>query len=372
LSHYKQRTEKNCLNCNAAIADRFCGVCGQENIEIKESFWGIIRHFFEDITHYDGKFLSTLKLLLTKPGFLPAEYLRGRRASYLHPIRLYVFTSAFFFLIFFTFYQKEENSFKVNSSASKLKKELRDSKIRLENVLNSKSATIDSVSTKNELAKVLRDIFLLEKDSTAIDKLESIDYSYNVISFSSNEKRKLYKTLKGYDSLQKVLPTLEKDGYFKNSIERQNLYLKEKYKNDGRQVINAIMNDFKHRVPQILFVSLPLFALLLKLLYIRRKNFFYASHIIFSIYLYCAFFILILLSLWLSSITSLLSRGLSVWVGIVFSVFCFFYFYKSLRIFYEQKRAKTIFKFLLLLLLLFILMLLLFLFFLLFSTFTIK
>ncbi|MBL0146204.1 MAG: DUF3667 domain-containing protein [Chitinophagaceae bacterium] len=86
MSHSKKRAEKNCLNCNAIVADRFCGICGQENIEIKESFWGIVSHFFQDITHYDGKFLSTLKLLLTKPGFLSFEYLRGRRASYLHPI----------------------------------------------------------------------------------------------------------------------------------------------------------------------------------------------------------------------------------------------------------------------------------------------
>jgi hypothetical protein len=42
------------------------------------------------------------------------------------------------------------------------------------------------------------------------------------------------------------------------------------------------------------FVSLPLFALMLRLLYVRRKQFFYVNHIVFSIHLYCGTFIIIL------------------------------------------------------------------------------
>ncbi|MBP6432264.1 MAG: DUF3667 domain-containing protein, partial [Ferruginibacter sp.] len=87
MGHHQQRKENNCLNCNAVVTDRFCSICGQENIVVKESFWGIISHFFKDITHYDGKFLSTLKYLLFRPGFLPAEFLRGRRVAYLNPTR---------------------------------------------------------------------------------------------------------------------------------------------------------------------------------------------------------------------------------------------------------------------------------------------
>ena len=69
-----------------------------------ETFWGLLTHFVYDITHFDSKFFSTLKYLFAKPGFLSLEFLKGRRASYLHPIRMYVFTSALFFVIFFTLY----------------------------------------------------------------------------------------------------------------------------------------------------------------------------------------------------------------------------------------------------------------------------
>ena len=97
----QERKEKICLNCTADLQGRYCHICGQENTEPKESVWGLITHFFYDITHFDGKFFSTLKYLAFKPGFLSAEYVKGRRASYLNPIRMYVFTSAIFFIIFF-------------------------------------------------------------------------------------------------------------------------------------------------------------------------------------------------------------------------------------------------------------------------------
>src|SRR5580765_5473780 len=88
---------------------RYCHVCGQENVEPKESFWHLLTHFFNDITHFDGKFFTTLKDLLFRPGFLSKEYVIGRRASYLNPVRMYVFTSAIFFLLFFSFFRSKES-----------------------------------------------------------------------------------------------------------------------------------------------------------------------------------------------------------------------------------------------------------------------
>ena len=104
MSHSKIRTEKICLNCGTETTGRYCPACGQENIEPKQSVWHLITHFFSDITHFDGKFFVTVKDLFAKPGFLSGEYMVGRRASYLDPIRMYIFTSAFFFLIFFSLF----------------------------------------------------------------------------------------------------------------------------------------------------------------------------------------------------------------------------------------------------------------------------
>lgn len=104
MSHLKERKDKDCLNCGAQVQGRYCHICGQENTEPHESFWALIQHFIFDLFHFDGKFFESVKYLLFRPGFLTKEYMRGRRLAYLNPIRMYIFTSAIFFLLIFNFF----------------------------------------------------------------------------------------------------------------------------------------------------------------------------------------------------------------------------------------------------------------------------
>ena len=97
MSHQPERKEKDCLNCGTIIAGRFCQVCGQENIVPHQPVGSLILHFIYDIFHFDGKFFETLKYLLFRPGYVPAQFIAGKRISYLDPIRMYLFTSAIFF-----------------------------------------------------------------------------------------------------------------------------------------------------------------------------------------------------------------------------------------------------------------------------------
>src|SRR6476620_10519249 len=104
MAHNTERIGKTCLNCGTVVAGRFCQNCGQENVEPKQTAWHLVHHFFSDITHFDGKFFNSVYLLFRRPGFLSKQYLLGKRASYLDPVRMYVFTSALFFLVFFATY----------------------------------------------------------------------------------------------------------------------------------------------------------------------------------------------------------------------------------------------------------------------------
>jgi hypothetical protein len=108
VSHVPQRKEKDCLNCGTIVQGRYCHVCGQENVVPKETFWHMVTHFFYDITHFDSKFFESVRDLVLRPGFLSKEYMLGRRAGYLHPVRMYVFTSAIFFLLFLRFFSPNE------------------------------------------------------------------------------------------------------------------------------------------------------------------------------------------------------------------------------------------------------------------------
>lgn len=374
MSQLPERKEKICLNCGAALHGRFCHYCGQENIEPKDSFWHLVTHFIYDIIHFDGKFFSTLKSLLFRPGFLSHEYLRGRRADYLHPIRMYVFTSAFFFLIFFSFYQKEDeiNIQENQDTAAAILTKLEKQKKSLEKSMSSTSAIIAMGPIKEQIRKTQADIEMLKRDSTLVKSVTSLPKGgFTIISF---DKTKVYASLNSvreYDSLQASLPEDERDNFFVRRIERQNIHLREVYKGDSKASLKAVTNKFIHLFPQMLFVSLPLFGLLLQLLYHRRKQFYYVNHIIYSIHLYCAVFIIILVGLWLNSIVTRITHDEADWIGSVFTLAGFFYLYKSMRNFYGQRRAKTILKYVILLFASLFVMLLLFSVFFLFSAFAV-
>lgn len=90
-----------CLNCQHSlpVGDRFCGKCGQESRETGESLASFFKHFLSDYFTFDSKIGRSFLPLLSKPGFLTAEFLAGRRVRYIPPLRLYIFISIVFFLV---------------------------------------------------------------------------------------------------------------------------------------------------------------------------------------------------------------------------------------------------------------------------------
>ncbi len=375
MSHYQERKEKNCLNCNAEVAGRFCQVCGQENIEPKESFWTLATHFLHDMTHFDGKFFSTLKYLLFKPAFLSKEYLKGRRTSYLHPIRMYVFTSFIFFLIFFNFYQKEElqNEKEEKLQVASVIKQLKNKKTTYDSLISSHDTTeleISLAKAKLRVDKLNKEIALLQKDSTKKDSIYLVNSNFTILGGKSDEDNPVASSSKQYDSIQNALPIAKRDGFFLQRISHQRIHLYEKYKNNGGAILKGIGERFLHMFPQMLFVSLPFFALILQLLYVRRKHLFYVNHVVFTIHLYCGTFILILATLLLGSIFQVIHINLAAYAVFAY-LFILFYWYKSFRNFYSQSRKKTIFKFMILFFLTMIMMSFLFGLFFVFSAFLI-
>ncbi|SKA18974.1 DUF3667 domain-containing protein [Sediminibacterium ginsengisoli] len=371
MSHFPERKEKVCLNCGAETHGRFCHVCGQENIEPKESFWHLLTHFVYDITHFDGKFFSTIKYLLFRPGFISHEYLKGRRVAYLHPIRMYVFTSAFFFLIFFGFYQKDKSIVEKEEprTAAQVMKKLEKQKKNLErSVADSFIAGIAKDQIKARIAATDSDIARLRADTSVKDNMPSLKSNGGTV-FGPTDKK--YKDLKSYDSVQKALPAAQRDGFFYRRISRQAIHLKEVYKGDTGAIIEAIGQKFMHLFPQMLFVSLPLYALLLFLLYARRDRYYYVNHVVYTIHLYCATFIILLLAMWIGSLFDLMHVDADGWMSLISSLVLLFYWYKAQRNFYEQSRLKTILKCILLFFMSLIMMVFIFAIFIAFSAMTI-
>jgi Protein of unknown function (DUF3667) len=359
VSHLQERKEKNCLNCNAQVMGKYCHICGQENIEPKETVLHLISHFFQDITHFDGKFFSTLKLLIARPGFLSAEYKRGRRASYLNPIRMYIFTSAFFFLIFFSFYKPDTQKITENSdiNGKALKQvEAMDSAAFADFTRN--------INTGDDKADVpmTRQEFRKYYDSTITTALDNANVGVSITPGN-------YRSKEEYDSL--LQSGAKKHNSFERALVYKQLEINKKYKGRKGEAFKSMVEIFLHKLPQMLFISLPLLALLFRLLYIRRKEFYYVNHAIFSIHFYIFVFIVLLVVFALGKINGSLHWQLITVLEVLLSFAMFFYLYKAMRNFYKQGRMKTILKFFILNFLFFIVMAVLFVTFMLLSVFSI-
>jgi hypothetical protein len=100
----KKIESQTCPNCDAALStvpghSNFCPSCGQENHDMNIPVSHLLKEVFEAIFHFDSKSIRTMQFLVFRPGFLTSEFVRGRRARYVTPIRLYIFISFVFFLL---------------------------------------------------------------------------------------------------------------------------------------------------------------------------------------------------------------------------------------------------------------------------------
>ena len=363
MSHSKERHEKICLNCNAELHGRYCHVCGQENIEPKETVWTLISHFFYDITHFDGKFFSTSKYLITRPGFLPKEYIEGRRARYLHPIRMYVFSSALFFLIFYSMFHFNMNpnkNDKEDANENNILIASMDS-VRTKALANAKDSH-DSAVIEGALGKVTpyrykgrRDTAQRTASDQKADSMQKVDSAREATTTKKKKKNnwnfnvtgpdKNYTSIPQYDSVQKALPPDERDNWFERKVKYREIELNDRYKDDQKAMVKDLLEKFTHTFPYLLFVSLPLYAFYLRLLYWRRKQFLYVTHAIFLIYLYIFTFINLLVYFGLNKIHESMDWDWMGWLEAVVLLYGVYYAYKAMRKFYGQGRGKTLLKF---------------------------
>ncbi|WP_298715685.1 DUF3667 domain-containing protein [Chitinophaga sp.] len=256
------RQDENCLNCGHPVPDRFCGHCGQENVETEESFGHLVTHFFQDITHYDSKFLTTLKFLFFYPGLLTREYIAGKRMSYVNPIRLYVFTSFVFFLI-------------MGISAPQHDPYDRRQQSYFPRVM-------DSLATESHLLRdSLQRGLIAPEDTLASRNRADIFHIMGGGNTHANAAQR-------YDSVQQSLPPSQREPWWERKITMRTLEMQDKY---GSNAGYALQDKLLHHYPKLMFLLLPFFALLLQWFF-RKKRWLYVKHAIFSIHMHTFIFMI--------------------------------------------------------------------------------
>ncbi|MXX95592.1 MAG: DUF3667 domain-containing protein [Gammaproteobacteria bacterium] len=88
-----------CDNCKAELTGLYCSQCGQKNTHYNRSVFLVIGDFVKELFDVDSYVFKSLFTLFFKPGRLSAWFGANKRARYIRPIRLYLFSSLMFFAI---------------------------------------------------------------------------------------------------------------------------------------------------------------------------------------------------------------------------------------------------------------------------------
>ena len=242
-----------CPNCEYQFTevDNWCPNCGQANRTHKRPVQYFIREFFEELVSLDVRFFGTFRDLLIKPGLLTKNYNADLRVRYTSPLRFYVIASVLFFITI---------SWMTNSSIKKADSQLQDA------YSNNDSLLID-------MNLNFGPNFELEpEDLQALAELENPNTGNVDSLLTAREKDTNWLTTR---FTLGIIPLL--NGEF-----------------SLQQYYQRLIRNFSYS----LFFFMPVFAMILKVLYIRRHQF-YTEHLIFSIHFHTFAFLNIFFFLWI-------------------------------------------------------------------------
>lgn len=92
------RVGQPCTNCATVLQGPYCHACGQLAEDFERSILSLLVEAFENLFHADGRLVRTLPALVFHPARLTRDYLAGKRAYQMPPLRLFLVVVVAFFL----------------------------------------------------------------------------------------------------------------------------------------------------------------------------------------------------------------------------------------------------------------------------------
>ncbi|HEX6259122.1 MAG TPA: DUF3667 domain-containing protein [Woeseiaceae bacterium] len=266
-----------CPNCGYPAPGNFCSHCGQKQAERRISVRYLIHDFLDEQFGINNRTARTLKLLI-RPGRLTSEYFDGRIQQYIPPLKLYLIGSVLFFFVVAV-----APDFEL---------------IEIGDVTT--DAPADSAAVAN--AQPPADFFLWVPPGSD-NWLRDIRVDFGVPAVSRAAERNLHDL---------------------------SLFGPE----EGTQ---RLASTIEAQIPTVLFLFLPLYALLLYLFF-RKQRRYYVEHFVFALHLHAFIFI--------AFIPAILIRVTAVRAVILLGVFL--YIYLALKHVYRQGWLVTAAKYLVL------------------------
>jgi hypothetical protein len=283
----------SCLDCGTPLAGPFCSECGQQARDPDPTFRELVGEAWDAFASVDGRVLASIRLLLLRPGALTDEYLRGRRTRYLAPLRLYLLCSVAYFL-----------------ASSVVPDRPKEPSITR---LTTGTDTIDLSSRGDSIEKVAN---RQRKDSLDRVLLTGRGIAVPVVGPLDSASRAMGDSIRMHDQLERLTRA-------PRWLRRRLLHGLQRVTRDNR----SFGNDFKAQLPRLMFVLMPVFALLLMLAYRSRRRR-YPVHLIVSLHLHAFIFAMMTLG---AAVDWMPGRvGPSV-IGFLGMLWCLAYFPLALR-----------------------------------------
>ncbi len=90
--------ESACLNCGACLRGEYCHACGQR-AHVHRTISAFFHDLLHGVFHFEGKIWRTLPMLALHPGRLTRDYVDGKRASFVSPVALFLFSIFLMFAV---------------------------------------------------------------------------------------------------------------------------------------------------------------------------------------------------------------------------------------------------------------------------------
>ena len=310
-----------CSNCGAELLGAYCFRCGQPVKGMIRPLSSMLHDVADTIFNIDSRIFRTLWPLFIKPGYLSNEYFAGRRVRFVTPFRLYFFLSiaAFFAIqVWLGDVQMNDVNFNIEGPQSMNF----STAITKEEVVARRDAAIALIEVGKQRAK----------DSPK--ELKRFDRDEDKLRARADKRIAYLQAAADAKAHGSEPPPEPADDVGNNHFELFGKEFDEK-KNPvhvswlpefanarlnaalGRMRGNAerISNDPKPFVigifsvlPQVLFIVMPLFALLLKIFYLFKRRL-YMEHLIIALHSHSFIFLTLLLITGCSAIRNWAETG---------------------------------------------------------------
>ena len=380
----------HCENCGAPLTGEFCGQCGQHAIDYRRSIFRVVVDAADSFLNWDTKFLHSMNQLLIRPWQLTNDFNAGRRARYVHPLRLYLIASVVFFLVAralnlqspgpieLTTQDRAElvtSLGKLTAPDSPLNPEQRE-KVELARAKLSEGQGVLTEEERGELKTVFKDFLKSTlrkkldpgeraKMSSAIARIpeppdpvvetkpgdspsdpaavinppvppEPTDPAAPNVSPAPPKKKKhngIHFTMGPEDGVKTP---------FETWMEKQ---IKDKIGEDGAKA-KLFLDTLRNNIPVMMLCCIPLFAFVLKVLYIRKGRF-YVEHLVYALHIHTFLYVAVVITTLAAMGANRTLPALSGWIIGVMSCAIFVQIFLSIRRVYEQGWLVTTLKFVL-------------------------